>query len=555
MATRRTLLKTGSAGLLTSLFSPWSFGHTVTTLLGATKKPQRFALPMPNPLDPARLFAPDTAGGSTYTLKISEFQAALGLVDPATGQAATTTLWGYGSRSQPPSYPGRTFNLRRGVPVSVRYANELKTEAGRLPYRLPVTTAACSVDNSQEAGHLWYRDHAPGVTRPNADMGLAGHYFIRDSNEDCLVHAGQLPAWPYELPVCIQDRRFTTAGEIVDPAADPAHLPESVGDVIVANGVPWPRFDCEARLYRLRLLNGSDSRVYTLRLALENFMGVSLKFWQIGTDLGLMDSPVALTSLTLAPGERADILVDFSKVVWWWHGKVIVMNSAATPFPNGLPPLAGSTDRVMAFSVIKPSGFAGASLAGLAGTSLPTNLRPVHGPLPQPDLAAATVRKLMLFEGSDADGRLQTLLGTVNPAPGNPPAPGFGTFMYADPVTEHIAAGRTEIWEIHNTTADAHPIHLHRVAFRVLDRQPFSGTLVPKPMGDGASGGYLTEVALSGTPTAAPAHEQGRKDTVLALPGEVTRIVATFDRPGEYVWHGPILSHDDRATMRRVIVA
>ena len=173
-----------------------------------------------------------------------------------------------------------------------------------------------------------------------------------------------------------------------------------------------------------------------------------------------------------------------------------------------------------------------------------------------PNTAAAKVRKLMLFEGLDSYGRLQTLLGTVNPAPGNPAGPGFGTFLYTDPVTETITAGSTEIWEIHNTTVDAHPIHLHLVDFRVLDRQPFTGTLVPKPMGPGgvASGAYLTQIALAGTRSPALPNEQGRKDTVLAYPGQVTRIIATFNRPGEYVWHCHILSHEDHEMMRRFVV-
>ena len=113
-----------------------------------------------------------------------------------------------------------------------------------------------------------------------------------------------------------------------------------------------------------------------------------------------------------------------------------------------------------------------------------------------------------------------------------------------------------DLWELYNTTVDAHPIHLHLVDFRVLDRQGFTGVLQPKPMGPGgvASGGYLTNIALSGAPVPALPNEQGRKDTVLAYPGQVTRIVATFDRPGEYVWHCHILSHEDHEMMRRFVV-
>lgn len=620
MVSRRKLLKAGSAGLLSSLISPWSFAQTAPALLQGTRQRQ-FTRLMPNPLDPANLFAPDSFLGTAYTLRIREFQAALGLTDPATGAALTTTLWGYGSNRQAPSYPGRTFNVRRGIPITVRYVNELMNSAGPLPHRLPVDTtldwanpgnlggrapvplvahrhggdqvtasdglpeawsspdvnkdgmpdyrgrlysATYTFDNRQEAAHLWYHDHALGVTRLNVYMGLAGNYFIRDLNEDFLVASGQLPGYPYELPICIQDRQFNATGGLNYPATDPAnpqapnptHLPEFFGDVIVANGVPWPLFNCERRMYRLRLLNGSDSRVYTLSFALEKLPATRLTFWQIGTDLGLMNSPVALTSLVLAPGERADVLVDFSTVVNSKHGKVIMMNSANTPFPNGLPPVAGTTDRVMAFSVTKPLGFFGFSLSILTGNRVPSNLRPVHGRLPVPQLANAKVRKLMLFEGTDAYGRLQTMLGTVNPAPGNPAGAGFGTFLYTDPVTETIANGSTEIWELYNTTVDAHPIHLHLVDFRVLDRQGFTGVLQPKPMGPGgvASGGYLTNIALSGAPVPALPNEQGRKDTVLAYPGQVTRIVATFDRPGEYVWHCHILSHEDHEMMRRFVV-
>ena len=113
-----------------------------------------------------------------------------------------------------------------------------------------------------------------------------------------------------------------------------------------------------------------------------------------------------------------------------------------------------------------------------------------------PVTTGVKVRKLMLFEGTDAYGRLQTMLGTVNPAAGNPAGTGFGTFLYTDPVTETIANGSTEIWELYNTTVDAHPIPLHLVDFRVLDRQGFTGVLEPKPMGPGgvASGGYLTNI-------------------------------------------------------------
>ena len=139
MVSRRKLLKAGSAGLLSSLVSPWGLAQTAPALLQGSRQRQ-FTQVMPNPLDPANLFAPDSFLGTSYTLRIREFQAALGLTDPATGAALNTTLWGYASNSQAPSYPGRTFNVRRGIPINVRYVNELMNSAGPLPHRLPVDT-------------------------------------------------------------------------------------------------------------------------------------------------------------------------------------------------------------------------------------------------------------------------------------------------------------------------------------------------------------------------------------------------------------------------------
>jgi spore coat protein A len=434
MVSRRKLLKAGSAGLLSSLISPWSFAQTAPALLQGTRQRQ-FTRLMPNPLDPANLFAPDSFLGTAYTLRIREFQAALGLTDPATGAALTTTLWGYGSNRQAPSYPGRTFNVRRGIPITVRYVNRLMNSAGPLPHRLPVDTtldwanpgnlggrapvplvahrhggdqvtasdglpeawsspdvnkdgmpdyrgrlysATYTFDNRQEAAHLWYHDHALGVTRLNVH-GAGGqllHPRPQRRLPGRLRPAAGLPLRAADLhpgPPVQRHRRPQLPGHRPGQpqAPNPTHLPEFFGDVIVANGVPWPLFNCERRMYRLRLLNGSDSRVYTLSFNLEKAPATRLTFWQIGTDLGLMNSPVALTSLVLAPGERADVLVDFSTVVNSKHGKVIMMNSANTPFPNGLPPVAGTTDRVMAFSVTKPSASSASACPSSPATGCP----------------------------------------------------------------------------------------------------------------------------------------------------------------------------------------
>lgn len=631
MINRRTVLKRGAlAGLAgaSTLYPvaraeiPWQNNPLPTdvgaavpalaapkALLDAAIHP-KFVTGLPNPNVPAYRFNALDAAGTQYELHMREFSAQIGLVSP-TGQALTTVLWGYGTPTQAPTSPGRTFSVKTGSSITVTYVNEMMRRGRPIAHRLPIDTTlgwanpgnlggmapvplvqhrhggvqdsysdglpnawvtpdanADGVpdyvgnrlwsqpylyENKQEAGHVWYHDHAMGVTRLNVFMGMAGHYFIRDDNEAYLVNNRMLPAEVYEIPVVIQDRMFDTTGKLFYPSSDPAnptappvtHLPEFFGDFIIVNGVPWPKCDVEPRSYRLRLLNGSDSRFYNLQF--KRAGGSFLPFHQVGTELGMMDAPVRLTSLVLAPGERADIVVNFRML----RGRsVTVINTAATPFPNGAA-ATPSASQIVQFNVSLPLD------KTVPDIRLPAFLRPLNGPLPAVNTAGVAVRKLLLLEGSDPYGRLQTMLGTVNPVAGNPSSPAHGTFFYSDPVTERVAVGSTEIWEFHNTTVDAHPIHLHLVDFRVVDRQPFTGTVVPKPMGANGSytGGWLTDVQLSGSARPCEPNEAGRKDTVVCYPGEVTRVLVTFPRVGRYVWHCHILSHEDHEMMRRFIVA
>jgi hypothetical protein len=153
-------------------------------------------------------------------------------------------------------------------------------------------------------------------------------------------------------------------------------------------------------------------------------------------------------------------------------------------------------------------------------------------PLGPPD----HTRRLALFETGDSFGRLMNELGTV----------ADGALGFRDPVTENPALDATEMWEVFNTTADTHPIHLHLVQFQVVSRQKFRAVVDP------ATG--LTKVRLLGRPKPPAANETGWKDTVQMPPGEVTRIVARFDRPGKYVWHCHILEHEDYEMMRPYVV-
>ncbi len=180
-------------------------------------------------------------------------------------------------------------------------------------------------ENTQEAATLWYHDHALGITRLNVYAGLAGFYLLTDNNEENLQANNTLPSGEYDIEIVLQDRMFSDNGELFYPSTDPDIIPnfndgtptlplppgpsaiaEFFGDFIVVNGMVWPKLDVEPRQYRFRMLNGSDSRFYILQLSNGN------SFYVIGTDDGLLENPVTNTQLLIAPGERYDIVVDFT---------------------------------------------------------------------------------------------------------------------------------------------------------------------------------------------------------------------------------------------------
>ena len=422
-------------------------------------------------------------------------------------------------------------------------------------------------ENTQEAGHLWYHDHALGITRTNVYMGLAGFYFLRDANENALRDAHVLPSFPYEVPIVIQDREFTSTGQLLYPTGKvPVNsaLPEFFGSLALVNGQAWPKLDVEPRKYRLRLLNGSDSRFYDLRFEVfgkDNKItpgaGTLVPILVIGNELGLLDAPAmpvldtpiggvrpnTPNVLPIGPGERYDVIVDFSAVPS--GSRVVVTNSADSPYPDAVRPANKLLDRIMAFDVIlTPTTNPNATVAGK--TDLRTE-NPDLGPVAIP--AGTPTRRILLFEGVDALGRLMTMLGPVDT---DPVTGQQGTLTFKDPITERPAVGTTEIWEFYNTTVDAHPVHMHLVDFRVIDRQTFTGVLTPKVNSDGSSGAILEPASIVKTGTALPvnAWEAGKKDTVKSFPGEVTRVLVSFNREGEYVYHCHILSHEDHEMMR-----
>jgi spore coat protein A len=423
--------------------------------------------------------------------------------------------------------------------------------------------------NQQPPTTLWYHDHALGITRINVMSGLAGFYLLRDPADTT-----PLPFGSYEYPIVIQDRSFNIDGSMwfpkvgLDPMVHPYWQPEFFGNTIMVNGKVWPNLNVEQALYRFRLLDGSNARFYELWLQVKpgplNPMlnPPPLTFYQIGTDGGYLPAPIPLTRLTIAPGERADIVVDFSSL--FPGDTIVVRNRASAPFPNGAAPDPKTVGTIMQFTVAGP----------LSDTHQPTTIPLTLPSTVQALTANAPSRTLTLIEKMGMLGPTEIFLDGQKWA-GNP----------IQAISETPKLGSTEDWIIVNPTADTHPIHLHLVQFQLVSRQKFdvnkylaawyTANGVANPMTDLPFtkptinvGAPLTGIAalapyLKGKPTPPAANEMGWKDTVQVNPGEVTIIrvrfapidgtpAYTFDPttgPG-YVWHCHILDHEDNEMMR-----
>jgi FtsP/CotA-like multicopper oxidase with cupredoxin domain len=506
--------------------------------------------------------------------------------------------------------------------------------------------------NVQEGAPLWFHDHTLGATRLNVYAGLAGAWVLVDPAND--------PAdLPPLVPLVIQDRMFDTEGQLFFPAdrngdelysLNPEHpywVPEFVGDVVVVNGKAWPYKAVEQRRYTFLFLNGSNARTYEMFLVDPVTGAAGPNLWVIGTDGGYLDAPVLARKLLMMPGERYQVIVDFNGRPGSW----LLKNTAKTPYPAGETPAGATVGHVMQFNVAPGSVIdtsfdpsrRGATLRGGAGQGPPIVrlVDPAAGTLAH-GVVVDRVRQLTLNEvedeGKEANdpvtdektdypgGPLEVLVNNtmwngqqiigvkdgrfvMQPIPGFTPD-GLGSNYLSELPNE----GETELWEIVNTTADAHPIHLHLAQFQLMNRQSFN---VPEYMKDYAfafpGGGYDAATgaaypagvyipgfgppldyntgnarALGGNPDIASVGRGGRplylqgpiqrptpketgwKDTVVTYPGQVTRLVVRwaptdlpattdpaaawypFDPNGGhgYVWHCHIIDHEDNEMMR-----
>lgn len=432
-----------------------------------------------------------------------------------------TTVWTYGD-----SFPGPVFDARSGEGLLVEWVNELPTKhflpidhtlhgaeadkpevravvhlhGGKTPPEsdgypeagfVPGKSATCFYPNRQDAALLFYHDHAMGINRLNIYAGLQGLFLIRDDHEDSL----NLPKGKYEVPLLICDRMLRTDGSLEYPTSgDPKSpwVPEVFGDAMLVNGKLAPYLEVEPRKYRFRILNGANGRFFRFSF------GDLLEYQQIGSDQGLLAAPLAIKRLVLAPGERGDLVFDFSS----YAGQEVLLKS--------------DSFNLLQFRV---------SATPVSDTSA---LPPMLRQLPRtPESQAIKTRRLTLDENMDM---VQQSMGML-----------LNNTHWHMPVTEKPVVNTTEIWELVNLTEDTHPIHLHLVKFQILDRRKFD-------VFDYRSKGTLRYLAPAMPPSPS---EAGWKDTVRADSGLITRIIVRFEGYiGRYVWHCHLLEHEDNEMMR-----
>ncbi|MCY3870599.1 MAG: multicopper oxidase domain-containing protein [Gemmatimonadetes bacterium] len=436
---------------------------------------------------------------------------------------------------------GPTLRLRRGEDVDLIVQNNLDEittmhwHGMHVPARMDGTphqkiepgeswTASFPVD--QQAAPLWYHPHPHGSTGRQVYRGVAGLMWIDDDNSDAL----DLPK-TYgvdDIPLVLQDRLFDNDGAFRFARNQGAVF----GNTMLINGTWNPFLQVESRRIRFRLLNGSNARIY--------YIGFddNREFHQIATDGGFLETPLQTNRVILAPGERAEILVDFS------DGAEVVLKSypeagflrTITSFFWGI-----GTGNLQLLKIVPQP-------AKRASHALPERLNTISRI--DPSLAAKT--RPMVLAGprqggrGGRGGRLQNIQQRITRnlealqggrgqggrggrgGRGGPPI--NGKTMDMARIDEVVRLGDIEIWEVHNRGGQPHPFHLHPVQFQILDR--------------------------NGQPSTSA--DLGWKDTVLVPPGDLVRIIMAFERYADpqvpYMYHCHVLEHEDNGMMGQFLV-
>src|SRR5918995_746191 len=515
MLTRQQFLRRGAVGAGMLAFPSALLRAAPAAVAPRFAKVPRFSVPLPIP---ARASA---VAANTYHITQRQTQQTL---HPRLGQ---TTVWGYDDGTLGPLYPGPTIEVLQGTPTTVMYENQLPA-AHLLPLDTSfvpegdATVRALTHPNEQPATTLWFHDHAVAITRLNVYAGLAAYYLIRDGNDTGVEpNPIGIPGGEYEIPLVIQDRTFTSDGQLFYPGPD--WEPEFFGDTAVVNGAPFPFLTVEPRKYRFRLLNGSNSRFYNLEIA------GGPPFHHIGSEGGMFDAPVRTRRILMLPAERADVIVDFAG----FEGQGLVLRNVK--LPSGIvSPASPNLPLIMLFRVAT-------AVTSPGPAAIPTDL---PGSLPS--------------FGTPARERHITLEEVLDEA-GEPIRSEIDGLRFDDPVNIRVPAGDVEDWLLINLSADTHPIHLHLPQFQVVERRPVdvagyqaaldAARAVGAPNPDPAP-------FYTGGPLPLQSDDRGFKDTVSANPEVVTRIRSPFDLPTsatgtqKYVFHCHILEHEDNDMMR-----
>src|SRR5215213_1926265 len=528
--TRKEFVKLGLVGgaglaLSSGASSPWAraSGMTGNLLRSKTQLPKPFTLPLfvPPVLKPVR--TDSWARGTRAPTKYYEITHKEGKAEILPG--LTTTLWGYDG-----IFPGPTIESRSGRKIVVRYHNELpipvtthlhggRTPPGSdgYPTDLILPRSSSSHTHHEHTAHpgwsfhrgskdyvypleqrattLWYHDHRMDFTGPQIWRGLAGFHIVHDDEEDALP----LPKDKKDVPLMLCDRAFGEGGSFLYPSLDPSlqgkpgvkgnYMEGVLGDVILVNGVPWPFMEVSNTRYRFRILNASNARRY--RLALDPGPSDGLPFVQVGSDGGLLGAPISHRTIPIAPAERFDVVIDFSK--YPVGTKVTLKNHFGY----------GTTSQVMRFHVVRKEK---------EQSAVPERLSDMAewlsdmGEFKALGESNAQLTRKFSFTQAPHNGHV---VWAIN-----------GKVFSPSRIDARPKLGSTEIWEL--TTDVHHPVHIHLVKFKVLSRN-------------------------GGEP---PPTDAGWKDTVDLRPGEVARVIPRFDGyKGRYVFHCHNLEHEDMMMM------
>lgn len=513
-------------------------------------------------------------------------------------QLPPTRVWAYDG-----SFPGPTFDVRRGQRLRVTWRNEItgsfpvtavevqnatpgpgrdgaeplpdiaalppwtvthlhgaRTGGGNDGWTenavLPGDAQISEYPNDQQATTLWYHDHAMAITSLNVVAGMTGMYLIRDAEEDAL----RLPRGRYEIPLIICDRNLDTdsqgnlTGELLYKqrilSTEPMKLklPFS-GPFTLVNGVIWPHLDVDARWYRFRMLNCSNSRSYTLQLRDENGVAIPGALRQIGTDGGLLPAPLALDQITLAPAERADVLIDFRAL----RGREVTLVNTLNPPPE--PGTGQPNPDVMQFRVRARPVHDGFTLPATLSSSF---VRLSHDTIPHDH----GHRWLLLTLVDGKHPEMWEMVEIKHP-PASMPADGIVQVAlpggvktlrrvardFKDAANFYVQQNDWEQWSILNVSTVPHPIHLHLIHFQATTRDAYDVTGF-----DTAVGGTRTPLTRLESIPVAPS-DQGWKDVIWVPGGQLVRIAGQFSGgSGRFMYHCHILEHEDEGMMGTFVV-